>query len=35
VDIVFIQKGTDGITLTLEIKHQDDEEFNAFSEVVD
>lgn len=35
MDIVFIQKGTDGTTLYLEIKDQDDEEFNAFSEVVD
>ncbi len=35
VDIVFVKKEADGTTLMLEINDLDDEEFNAFAEIVD
>ena len=35
VDIVFVRKEADGTTTTMEINDLDDEEFNAFAEIVD
>jgi uncharacterized membrane protein len=35
VDIVFVKKEADGTTLSLEINDLDDEEFNAFAEIVE